>query len=42
MRKLTDPRKLDELRKDLEELHASQLHVPVFRGVQKLKDLVNA
>ncbi len=40
--KLNDPRKLDEFKKDLEQMHASLLHVPVFRGVQKLKELVNA
>ena len=35
-------RKLEDFKKELEQLHASQLHVPVFRGVQKLKELVNA
>jgi len=40
--KLNDPKKLEEFRKDLEQLEASQLHVPVFKGVQKMRDLVAA
>src|SRR5271165_3047238 len=37
--KLNDPKKLEDFRKDLEQLEASQLHVPVFKGVQKMQEL---
>jgi hypothetical protein len=40
--KLNDKQKLEELRKDLEQLECSLLHVPVLKGVQKLNDLVIA
>jgi hypothetical protein len=40
--KLNDPRRLEELKKDLEQLEASQLHVPVFTGVKKAHEIVNA
>jgi hypothetical protein len=40
--KLNDPKKLAEFKKDLEQLEASQLHVPVLTGVQKMQELVTA
>ncbi len=40
--KLNDPRNLEAFKKELEQQEASQLHVPIFQGVKKVQELVNA
>ena len=40
--KLNDPRRLEELKKDLDGLEASQIHVPMAVGLKKVQELVTA